>query len=79
MKYVQLKKGQLGKLMITHDGKTRTIDVANFIMCVKRLRQQQRQHFLPICVERVYTRLRQRFVQDYGLANWQLFLDDMGL
>jgi hypothetical protein len=30
-------------------------------------------------MQHVYTTLRRRFVQQYGLQNWQYFLQDHGL
>lgn len=63
--------------MIASDGKTRTIDVANFVMAARRWRQ--RQQAFPFRMEHVYAQVRKRLVQEYGYANWLLFLDDMGI
>lgn len=63
-------------LVPIHD-RVHLINLPRFMRALKPWRQQQRP--LPVRMQHVYTTLRRRFVQQYGLANWQYFLQDHGL
>lgn len=65
------------RFMVTIHDRVHVIHLPLFMRALKPWRQRQQP--LPVRMQHVYTTLRRRFVQQYGLQNWQYFLQDHGL